>query len=578
MATAKQSVPKTLDKALTGIQGLDEISEGGLPRGRPTLVAGPAGCGKTLLAMQFILSGAIQYNEPGVFMSFEETEGDLAKNFQSLGYDLADLQKRKKIFLDYVYVERSEIEETGEYDLEALFIRLGHAIDSIKAKRVALDSLETLFGGLSNEAILRAELRRLFRWLKDRGVTAVITGESGVHTFTRHGLEEYISDCVIFLDNRMNNELATRRLRMVKYRGSAHGTNEFPFLIGPNGLVVLPITSLHLRYDVPKQRVSSGLPRLDNMLDGKGFFRGSSVLVSGTAGTGKTSLSATFAEAACERGERCLYFAFEESPAQIIRNMSSIGINLAAPAKTGLLMFHAIRPSVLGLEGHLVQMHELISEFKPQVVIVDPISNLVTSVGELAAQLMLTRLIDFLKQKQITTVFTTLTEQGSALETSQVGVSSLMDTWIMLRDIESGGERNRGLYILKSRGMAHSNQIREFVLTSKGIDLLDVYVGPAGVLTGSARISQESRELAESLERTQDIERKRNELERKRKMMEQEIEEMRTQFEAQAAELAGIIGEAEVREVVREKERSQMGKRRGADSATRPASRKGKGA
>ncbi|MDD5170040.1 MAG: circadian clock protein KaiC, partial [Syntrophales bacterium] len=455
---AKKQVKKLLPlaKCPTGIAGLDEITDGGLPQGRPTLVTGSAGCGKTLMALEFLIRGAMMYNEPGVFIAFEETAEELSENVASLGFDLPQLQAEKKLAIDYVYIERSEIEDTGEYDLEGLFVRLGYAIDSVGAKRVVLDTVEALFASLPNEAILRAELRRLFRWLKVKGVTAIITGERGGDMLSRHGLEEYVADCVILLDFRVREQISTRRLRIIKYRGSAHGADEYPFIIEKTGLSILPVTSLGLNHVVSSERISTGIPRLDAMLAGKGYFRGSTILLSGTAGTGKSSISAKFVEAACKRGERCLYFSFEESPSQITRNMTSIGIDLATPVRKGLLMFHASRPTIYGLETHLITFHNLINEFRPQVVIVDPVSNL-TSVGTSAeVKSILTRLFDYLKMNQVTTLLTDLAHFGNSLEKTNEEISSLIDTWLLLRDIEINGERNRGLYILKSRGMAHS--------------------------------------------------------------------------------------------------------------------------
>jgi circadian clock protein KaiC len=529
-----------LEKSPTGISGLDEITNGGLPKGRPTLVCGAAGCGKTLLAMEFLVRGATQFNEPGVFMSFEETAEELTKNVVSLGFDLNRLASSKRLLIDHVRVERSEIEETGEYDLDGLFIRLEHAIDSIGAKRVALDTVESLFAGLPNPLILRAELRRLFRWLKDKGMTAIITGEKGDHTFTRHGLEEYVSDCVIFLDHRVTDQLSVRRMRIVKYRGSTHGANEYPFLIEEKGISLLPITSIGLSHSVSTRRVSTGVPRLDTMLEGKGYFKGSTILLSGTAGTGKTSLGASFIDAACRRKEKCIFFAFEESQAQIIRNMRSVGIDLEPWVAKGLLKFHAERPSVYGLETHLLTMHKAINEFKPTVAVIDPITNLLSAGNSLDVKSMLTRLIDFVKMNQITTMFTTLTTAGGPLDQSEVGISSLADVWLLVRDIEIGGERNRGMYILKSRGMAHSNQIREFLLTDHGIDLLDVYVGPLGVLTGSARLAQEAREKGTELAYQQEIELKKRNLESKRKALEAQIAALNAELRAGTAELKRI--------------------------------------
>jgi circadian clock protein KaiC len=462
---------RELPRCPTGIEGLDELTGGGLPLGRPTLISGIAGCGKTVFAIEFIVRGATQYGEPGLFVAFEERPEELTQNVRSLGFDLDELTRRGLLSIDYVHVERSEIEETGEYDLEGLFIRLGHAIDTIGAKRVVLDTIESLFAGFDNAAILRAELRRLFRWLKDKGVTAIITGERAEGALTRHGLEEYVSDCVIVLDHRVDAQVSTRRLRIVKYRGAAHGTNEYPFLIDEDGISVIPITSVHLRHSVSNERVSTGVPALDEMLGGSGYYRGSSVLVSGRAGSGKTSIAAHFADAACRRGERCLFFAFEESERQIARNMASIGIDLAPWIERGILRIHAARPTLAGLEMHLVTMQKLIREFEPTAVVIDPISNLVAAGTAGDAQAMITRLIDHLKTNEITALMTDLTAGAQAAETTEVGISSLTDTWLLLRDLERGGERDRGLYFLKSRGMKHSNRIREFTLTESGVRL-----------------------------------------------------------------------------------------------------------
>lgn len=557
--------PNTLPKAPTGIQGLDDITEGGLPQGRPTLVCGGAGSGKTLLGVEFLVHGASQYQEPGVLMAFEETSEELALNVASLGFDLEELIAQNKMIIDYVRVERSEIQETGDYNLEGLFVRLGLAIDSIGAKRVVLDSLETLFAGLTNTVILRAELRRLCRWLKEKGVTAIITGERGEGTLTRHGLEEYVSDCVILLDHRLNNQLATRRLRIVKYRGSRHGTDEFPFLIGEHGLSVLPMTSLGLAHVVGTERFSSGVPRLDSMLGGEGYYRGSSILVSGTAGTGKTSLAAHLANATCRRGERCLLFLFEESPSQYIRNMRSIGIDLEPWINAGLLRIHATRPTVYGLETHLVVMHKLTHEFKPEVVIIDPVTNLASGGTSAEAGSLLTRLIDFFKSKHITTFFTSLTQANQNEETSDVGISSLMDTWMLLRNLETNGERNRVLYVLKSRGMAHSNQVREFRLTAQGIELLDVYVGPGGVLTGSARLAQEAREKSEALIRQEEFDRRNHELYCKRQALEAQMEALRLELETTDLEQKKIGTQENALKDLLVQDRADMARTRHAD-------------
>jgi circadian clock protein KaiC len=560
-----------IPKAPTGITGLDEITSGGLPAGRPTLICGSAGCGKTLMAMEFLVRGAMEFGEPGVFVSFEESPEDLAANVRSLGFDLEDLIARDKLSVDYIHIERSEIEETGEYDLEGLFLRIGWAIDSIGAKRVVLDTLEVLFGGLRNEGILRAELRRLFRWLKEKGVTAVITGERGEGVLTRQGLEEYISDCVILLDHRVTEQLATRRVRVVKYRGSVHGTNEYPFLIDERGIEVLPITSIGLDHEASSERIPSGVEGLDEMLGGKGFYRGSSVLVSGKAGTGKSSMAAHFVDAACRRGERCAYFAFEESTSQIVRNMRSIGLDLQPWIDQGLLIIHAARPTVHGLERHLVTMYKVVRDFEPSVVVLDPVTNFLSVGTSDEVKSMLMRLVDFFKTKQITSLFNSLT-QGDDLEQTDIGISSIMDSWLLVRDLEVNGERNRTLYVLKSRGMAHSNQLREMLLTSRGIQLIDVYLGPGGALTGAARQAQEAQERLAEIARQQEIERRRRDLNRKREALEARINALRLEFEAAEEEARQEIGQAEAREAHVMGHRRDMARVRGVSLAP-PAGR-----
>jgi len=553
---------KAVEKVPTGITGLDEITEGGLPKGRPTLICGTPGVGKSLFGLEFILKGALLYNEPGVIITFEERPEDLSMNVASLGYDLNKLESKKAISIDYVRVERSEIEETGEYDLEGLFIRLGYAIDSIGAKRILLDTIENLFAGLSNEGILRAELRRLFSWLKEKGITAVITAEKGNGSLTRQGLEEYVSDCVILLDHRVANQVSTRRLRVVKYRGSIHGTNEYPFMIDETGISVLPITSLQLNNEVSSKRVSSGIPELDRMLGGKGFYQGSTILVSGTAGTGKTSIAATFADESCKRREKCLYFAFEESPQQIIRNMRSIGIDLQKHVDAGLLRFQASRPTLYGLEMHLVNIHKNIDAFKPKTIVLDPITNLINAGLLSDVKSILLRLIDFIQSEGITTMFTALNLNSSMYEQTDEGVSSLVDAWLTIRDIESNGERNRGLYIMKSRGMQHSNQVREFLITNNGVKLEDVYIGADGILTGSAREAQQLAEATGLELRTHALNRKDREVDRKRRVLEAAISSLREEFESVRDELNKTYLEEDLRKQITEKNRAALSQKR----------------
>lgn len=554
---------KELQKTKTGINGLDQITQGGIPAGRPTLICGGPGCGKTLLSIEFIVRGVLEFNEPGVIMAFEEKASELAANVASLGFDLEKLQHQKKIKIDYVHVDKSEIQETGEYDLDGLFIRLGHAIDSIGARRVVLDTIENLFSGLSNEGIIRSELRRLFLFLKDRGVTTIITGERGIDTLTRQGLEEYVSDCVILLEHRIQNQISTRLLRVVKYRGTLHGTNEYPFLIDKDGISVLPITSLDLNYKVTTVKIPSGITSLDDMLDeGAGFFRGSSILISGTAGTGKTSIAASFADAACNRGERCLYFPFEESPEQIIRNIKSIGINLRKHVDSGLLSFHSSRPTMHGLEMHLVEIHKNIERFKPKVVILDPITNLVTIGSMSEVKSMLIRLIDYLQNKQITVLFTALTLSVNLSTPTDEGVSSLVDAWISVKDLESNGERNRLLYIMKARGMRHSNQVREFLITDQGLELVDVYLGPDGILIGSARESQQLEEATGVELRNFAYTRKDKEIQRKRTVLESKISSLQEEFESLKDELSRAHQEDDLKKQLIEKNRADLTSKR----------------
>jgi circadian clock protein KaiC len=572
------SAPKSLRKALTGIRGLDEITGGGLPAGRPTLVCGGAGCGKTLLAMEFLVRGATEYNEPGVFMAFEETREELTQNVVSLGFDLKALVASKKLLLDYVYLDRAEFEETGEYDLEGLFIRLGYAIDLIKAKRVVLDTIEGLFAGLPNQGIVRAELRRLFRWLKEKGVTVIMTGERGDGTLTRYGLEEYVSDCVISLDHRVVDQVTTRRIRVVKYRGTTHGTNEYPFLIEKDGISIWPITTVQLEHTASHERIPTGIERLDTMLSGKGFYRGSSILLSGTAGTGKTSVAATFADAICRRGERCLYFSFEESPSQIMRNMGTIGLDLQQWVKKGRLQLDTVRPFSHGLETHLARKIQFITEFAPQVVIIDPISGLDTTGTPLEIKAALMRLLDWLKLKGITVMLTDLTMGGSALERTDAAISSLVDTWLVLRDLETNGERNRGLHILKSRAMGHSNQVREFMVTNHGIQLTDVYIGPSGMLTGSARVQQEGRERAELVTLSEEAERQQLALECKRAALEAQIAALRAEFSGEEAIITRTVSKDKLRGAVLALDEAAMGRSRKGDAVEVNGSRRRNGA
>src|ERR1700712_359287 len=528
------------EKTPTGINGFDEITGGGLPRGRPTLVTGAAGAGKSLFGIEFIVRGARDFGEPGVIIAFEESQSDLATNVASLGFDLEQLERDGMLAIDAFRLDPAELMETGAFDLEGLFIRLASAVESVGAKRVVLDTIELLFSALSNEAIVRAELGRLFRWLKERGLTTVITGERGKQgDLTRFGIEEYVSDCVVTLDHRVHDEISTRRLRVVKYRGSLHGTNEYPFLITEKGLVVVPITSVGLTYAASNERVSTGVPRLDEMLSG-GVFRGSSVMISGSAGTGKTSLGAIMVNAACHRGERTLFFSFVESPDQLIRNMRSIGIDLQRWVDAGLLRLTAVRPTAFGFEEHLAILHRLLDEHHPEVVVLDGVGSLTGAGARNDMTSAISRDLDILKGRGITSVMTTLIH-GESTETSEVDVSSLVDTWLLVRNDESNGERNRLMYVIKSRGSAHSNQVREFVLADAGADLLDVYVGPNGVLTGSERVEQVSWERLAQATRADETERRRQELVQRSAAFEAQIAALQAQLTAETAEFDRFV-------------------------------------
>jgi circadian clock protein KaiC len=567
--SSAKPVLQVLEKVPTGIHGLDEITGGGLPKDRPTLVYGSAGSGKTLMSIEFLVRGAIRYNEPGVFMSFEETEKEITTNVGSLGFDLKNLIDSKKLLIDHVSVERSEIEETGEYDLEGLFVRLNSAIDSIKAKRVVLDTIEVLYAGLSNTGIIRAELRRLFRWLKDKGVTTIVTGERGGESMlTRHGLEEYVSDCVIFLDNRITEELSTRRMRIVKYRGSAHSTNEFPFIIDENGMSILPVTAVRLEYPASTERLPTGVPRLDAMLDGKGYLKGSAILISGMVGTGKSSLAANFVDAGCRRGKRCIYFAFEEAPGQIMRNMRSIGIELEPWVKKGLLQFHATRVSEQGLEKHLLFMQQEINKFKPELVVVDAITDFTTLGGELEVRQMVLRLIDFFKMNEITALCTSMAERAEQEQTG-VGLSSAFDTWIHLTNVQGNLERNRTLVVVKSRGMAHSNQVREFVMTNKGVQLVDIYASADGAFMGTARLAQMASDEAADVIRHEGMVSRERQIEEKRRALKARIAAMEAEFEAEAKDSELVIAQEKARDKVLSAGKEALSEHRGANRQTR---------
>ena len=528
------------------MRGLDEILGGGLPRGRPTLLCGGAGCGKTLLAMQFLCRGALDFGEPGVFIAFEESEAELTANTASLGYDLDQLVADGLLAIDTIHIDPIEIVETGEYDLEGLFIRIAGAVQAVGAKRIVIDTIEVLFGSLADPAIVRSELHRLFAWLKAQGLTAIITAERGKDGISRHGIEEYVSDCVILLDHRVIEEQSTRRLRVLKYRGSLHGTNEYPFLIGKHGIVVAPITSLRLEHEASTERVSTGVDSLDARLSG-GFYRGSSVLISGPSGAGKTTFAAAFIDAACARGETALFVSFEESTSQLTRNMRSVGLELTRWVDAGLLRFETVRPTMHGLEHHLAWLEELLDELRPDVVVIDPISSATRTGTSAQVAGMLMRQTDLLKSSGATSVVTALINPGTT-DRAELEITSLIDTWLIVDSTETNGERDRLLWVVKSRGMAHSNQFCEFVLTDHGIELLDPYLGSAGVLTGSARLNQQLADLEDARRDTEVLERHERELEHQRLAIVARMEELHAELGVQQERLAQVRADHQQRQ------------------------------
>ena len=546
---------ESLPKCPTGIHGLDEVTQGGLPKARTTLLCGGPGSGKTLFGLEFLVRGAVDFGEPGVFVAFEETAAELSQNVISVGFDLAGLSAEKKLLVDNVRVQRNEIEETGAYDLDGLFVRLGHAIDSIGAKRVVLDTIEALFSALTDVGILRSELRRLFRWLNDRGVTTIVTAEKGDGSLTRHGLEEYVSDCVIALDHRVSDQVATRRLRIIKYRGTVHGTNEYPFLIDEKGLTVVPITAISLQYKVSSETISTGIKKLDEMFSAGGFYRGSTLMVSGTAGSGKSSILSAMSEASCLRGEKCVYFSFEESPDQLIRNMRSVGVDLKNWVDSGLLRIEAIRPPSHGLDTHLATMQRTVEEFSPRMVVFDPVSSFDLAGDLSSTRSMLNCLIDYLKLRQITAVFSSLTPAGQSPEQTEVGISSLVDVWLLVRNVEQRGEHTRTLYIRKARGLAHSNRVREFLLTDQGLEQGDVYVGGEGIVVGAARAYQEAEDRARELALRQELESRQHLLERKRLALSAQIAQLEAEFEADQLETEQYMASLQAGAVAVKRER-----------------------
>ena len=553
----KTTASLKLKKAQTGINGFDEITDGGLPKNRPTIICGNTGCGKTVMSMEFLVKGALKYNEPGVFMSFEETNDELATNMESLHFDLASLIKQKKIYIEYLEIDKTQIIEAGRYDLEGLFVRLQNAINSIGAKRVVLDSLDALFYGLDNK-VLRQEIKRLFKWLKEKKITAIITSEIDNGFITKNGLEQYVADCVIALDNRVINQTTTRRLRIVKMRGSVHGNNEYPFIIDRMGISVLPLMSQLINQSLSTNRISSGIKDLDGMLDGKGFFEGSSILVSGSAGTGKTSIAVSLINSTCKQNIPGLYCAFEESTSQITRNMRSIGLNIEPHIKSGILKVYSSRPTLQNLELHLISIQKIIEEFKPKIIVLDPVTNLMSEGINSEIRQMLAHFVDYLKGLNITTLFTAaITLETIKSNPSDEGISAMMDTWILVRDIETNNERNRGIYVLKSRGMNHSTQVREFVITDNGIALLPIYVSPEGILTGSAKLEHTLKVEEENKLRENKIKNEKSEIERKRKIMEENIAVLKAKFESEVEALIQTKVENNLKEETKRKEIKQ---------------------
>ncbi len=562
MTETPQSTAVQLAKVPTGIEGFDEITFGGLPAGRTTLLTGLSGSGKTVFGMQFLAQGAARYGEPGVLVGFEETEDELITNAASLGFDFANLISAGKLVIDRISVEPDVVVETGRYDLSALHIRIEHAVDSIGARRIVLDGIPALFYGLTDTSAVRIALTRLYAWLKSKGLTALVTAESNTE-LAQHGLGLSLTDCIVVAGERTRENVSTRYLRVAKYRGSAHGTSEYPCLIGSTGYKVIPLTSITVDYEASTERISTGIPRLDTMLGGQGFYRGNSVMVTGGAGTGKSSLAAHLALATCQRGKRCLYFAFEESQEEVMRNMRSIGVDLRPQVAAGLLKFRSSRATMFGLEMHLAMMENEIAAFQPHVVILDPVSNLLSIGSFNEVRAMVSRLVDFLKGRGITSLLTSLSMTDPP--ESDVGVSSLVDTWMLLTNFEANGEQTRLLRILKSRGSAHSSQVREFIMTDRGVRLEDVYLGPEGMLTGTARKAQEARELAEADLRLREMERKERQYQQRRAALQAQVAALQAEIEATEVDMEHLRIETEQYEAERTSQREERAHRRWAD-------------
>ncbi|WP_240236172.1 circadian clock protein KaiC [Nocardioides sp. CFH 31398] len=549
-----------LEKAATGIEGFDDITFGGLPRARATIVTGAAGSGKSMFGVEFLAQGARAYGEPGVLLSFEETADELVANAASIGVDLRAMADEGTLVVDSAAGDLDDLVQSGAFDLEGLLLRLAAAIDAVGARRVVLDTVETLFSTLPDETTVRREFARLLRWLKERDLTVVVTAERGQQgRLTRHGIEEYVSDCVVVLDHRVEDEVATRRMRVAKYRGSPHGTNEFPFLISGRGLVVMPLHHDELT-EVSEERVSLGIPELDTMVGG-GVFRGSTIMISGSAGTGKTSIAACAADAACRRGEKALFLSFEEPSGQVVRNMRSIGLDLQHWIDKGLLVVQHMRPAITGLEAHLASLHMILDEHPAEVVVLDAVASLSRGVASYASASAVARDIAMLRLRGATTVLTALAGTHDDPHTD-VSASSLVDAWLLVRNVENDGERNRLLMTIKNRGSFHSNQVREFLLTDDGPRLVDVFVGPDGVLTGSAREQQEARDASTEDARRRDQERRRASIERRREEVEAQIATLRRQLEDELADFADVDDSAADEAADRAAERADSAARR----------------
>ena len=541
----KGKVKSSSDIVSTGVKGLDDVLGGGIPQGHAMLLVGKPGTGKSILSMEYLLHGIELHKENGVYISFEESEKQIISNAASFGWKFEEMVKKNKLAISYIDMQPEQMRTVGDYDLSALILRVKGAIKKVNARRVVIDGINNLLSTFDDERIIRSDLLRLIREIKEVNATIFITGERGHDSWSKMGFEEYLADGLMHLDNRTDGNYQTREIQVVKCRGINHYTGKSPFIINSEGMSIRPLITADFDYKVLKSRVSTGIADIDNMLGGKGLYRGSTVYITGPSGAGKTSISSSFANGACSRGERALFLAFEESSDQIIRNMKSIGLSLDKWVNEKLLYFYTARATTNSLEGHLDNIMTMVREVEPTCVVLDPISAFRPIANENETKLMLIRLNDYLRARKITTVFTALSSDGEYSEHADVQLSSIADTWIVVRIMDYKGERNNVMQLMKSRGMSHSRQMKEMYFTGNGLKLQNVYQGPEGVLTGAARIGQEKYEKLKEARNVIEIDKNRKKIERKKSLLEASIEALKHEYEEELEALHAAIEEAE---------------------------------